>query len=101
MEERATHRGAWPVLLAFTLVSGVPQLLWLNFAPIITVVEKRYGVTELAASTLVLVFPLLYVVLSLHSGRLIDRLGYKKVVGRGAILTAGLALLLDCHGRLV
>jgi cyanate permease len=33
------------------------------------------------------------VILSLHSGRLIDRLGYKKVVGRGAIVTAIFAIV--------
>ena len=93
MQERVTRPGAWPVLLAFTFVAGVTQLLWLNFAPLIAFVERRYGVNELVASTLILVFPLLYVFLSLHSGRLIDRLGYKRVVGRGAIATAAFAAL--------
>src|SRR5687767_11453715 len=88
METRKTLPGAWPVLLAFTLVSAVTQLLWLNFAPLITLVMKRYGVSEGQASLLILVFPLIYIFLSLHAGALIDRHGFRRIVGCGAIATA-------------
>jgi predicted MFS family arabinose efflux permease len=79
----------WAVLGAYTAVAGVSQLLWLNFAPILTTIESRYGVSELVASLLVLVFPLLYVVLSIPAGTLTDRRGYRYAVGVGAI---GMAL---------
>jgi predicted MFS family arabinose efflux permease len=46
-------------------------------------------VSELVASLLVLVFPLLYVVLSIPAGTLTDRRGYRYAVGAGAI---GMAL---------
>lgn len=78
----------WTVLLAFTLVAGLTQALWLNFAPILTLIQKRYGVDELTASSLILVFPALYVVLSLHAGALIDRRGYRFSVRLGALLMA-------------
>ncbi len=84
-------RADYPVLLAFTLVAGVTQLVWLNFAPMLAYVMARYGVGELEASSLVLVFPLLYVFLSVHAGAAIDRLGYAPVVGRGALATAAFA----------
>ena len=80
--------GRWRVLGAFVLVALVTQLLWLNFAPLIVEVQRDYKVDENTASLLILVFPLLYVILSIHSGRLIDRLGYKKVVGMGAVVGA-------------
>ena len=38
-------------------------------------------------------FPLLYVVFSLHAGAAIDRLGYKKIVGYAAIAQAFFACL--------
>jgi predicted MFS family arabinose efflux permease len=79
----------WAVLFAYTLVVGVSQLLWLNFAPILTLVQSRFGVSELMASLLVLVFPLLYVVFSIPAGALTDRRGYRFAVGAGAI---GMAL---------
>ena len=82
----ALHRPRrWAVLAAYTLVVGMSQLLWLNFAPLLTMVQSRYGVSELSASLLVLVFPLLYVVFSLPAGALTDRRGYRFTVGLGAL----------------
>jgi predicted MFS family arabinose efflux permease len=79
------NRRRWAVLAAYTWVLGVSQMLWLNFAPLISLVEQRYGVSELVASLLVLVFPLLYIGLSLPSGALLDRRGYRYTVGLGAV----------------
>ena len=45
------------VLLVFTLVAGVSQMLWLNFAPLLSYLQSHYGVSELEASSLILVFP--------------------------------------------
>ena len=85
--------GRWAVLGVYIVVVGVSQLLWLNFAPILTLVQTRYGVGELEASALVLVFPLLYVLLSLPAGRLVDRRGYRATVGGGAVVMALFAAL--------
>jgi predicted MFS family arabinose efflux permease len=81
----------WAVLGAYTFALGMTQLLWLNFAPILTSIEARYGVGDLTASLLVLVFPLLYVVLSIPASTLTDRRGYRFAVGAGAIGTAAAA----------
>ncbi len=78
----------WVVLAAFTLVAGASQMLWLNFAPILTEIQKRYAVSELLASGLVFVFPLLYVLLSVPAGVMTDRRGYLRTVGLGAVLQA-------------
>ena len=88
MVQTNTLPGAWPVLIVFTIVAGITQFLWLNFAPLLALVQTRYGVSEFVASTLILVFPLLYVFLSLHAGRLIDRRGFRFTVGWGATITA-------------
>jgi predicted MFS family arabinose efflux permease len=79
--------------MAFTFVSAVTQLVWLNFAPLISLVVERYGVAEWWAKWLVEAFPLIYIFLSLHAGGLIDRLGCRKVVGRGALATAAFSIL--------
>jgi predicted MFS family arabinose efflux permease len=73
------------VLATYAVVAGVSQMLWLNFAPLLSLVQRRYGVSELAASLLVLVFPLLYVVFSVPAGALIDTRGYRYGVGIGAV----------------
>ena len=87
----------WIVLGAFALVAGVTQMLWLNFAPLIGLVQQRYGVSELAASSLVLVFPLVYVLLSIPAGMLIDARGYRYSVGGGALVGAAFAGLRICN----
>lgn len=83
----------WAVLGAYAVVVGVSQMLWLNFAPLLTLVQSRYGVSELTASQLVLVFPLLYVVLSVPAGALTDRRGYRVSVGLGALVMALFAVV--------
>ncbi len=88
----------WKVLLAYTFVAGVSQMLWLNFAPLLSLLQARYAISELWASTLVLVFPLLYVVLSLPAGALVDRAGYKRTVLAGAVLQAACACLRTADG---
>ena len=83
----------WAVLAAYTFVLGVSQMLWLNFAPLIGLVKARYGVSEELASALIFVFPLLFVVLSVPAGALIDRRGYRFAVGAGAVLMAASSLV--------
>ena len=83
----------WAVLGVYLLVVAVSQLLWLNFAPILTQIQARYGVDELTASALVLVFPLLYVVLSLPAGKLVDTRGYRITIGGGAAVMTVFAAL--------
>ena len=41
----------WVVLGVFMLVAGLSQALWLNFAPLITTVQAKYGVSENLAAT--------------------------------------------------
>jgi predicted MFS family arabinose efflux permease len=78
----------WAVLFAFVLAVGVTQMVWLNFAPLLGLVQKRYGVSEFLASGLVLVFPLIYVFFSLPAGAMVDKRGYRFTVGLGAVATA-------------
>lgn len=63
-------------------------MLWLNFAPLITLLQEKYGVSELAASVPTLVFPLFYVFLSLHAGSMVDHRGFKYTVSLGGIIMA-------------
>ncbi len=69
------RRNRWLVLLGFTAVAGTSQMLWLNFAPILLQIQQRFQVGELYASTLVLVFPLVYVRLRQLIGGAIHRSG--------------------------
>ena len=89
----------WVVLGVFMLVAGLSQMLWLNYAPLMTMVQAKYGVSEGLAGVLLLVFPLIYVLLSVPAGQLTDRKGYKFSVGLGAVLMAGFSCLRIYQGN--
>ena len=89
----------WVVLGVFMLVAGLSQMLWLNYAPLLTMVQTKYGVSEGLAGVLLLVFPLIYVLLSVPAGQLTDRKGYKFSVGLGAVLMAGFSCLRIYQGN--
>ncbi|MFI5141158.1 MAG: nitrate/nitrite transporter [Bacteroidia bacterium] len=78
----------WAVLMAYFGVAAMCQMLWLNFAPLVSFIQNKYGVSELAVSSLLLSFPLLYVLLSIHSGTLIDKKGYRYVIILGSVISA-------------
>lgn len=83
----------WVVLAAFAGTALASQMLWLNFATILTVIETKYGVDESTANLLTIVFPLFYVVFSIPSGMLIDRRGYRFSVLWGSVLQAAASLI--------
>jgi predicted MFS family arabinose efflux permease len=83
----------WAVLLAYVGVMAVQQMLWLNLAPVLLQIQSKYGVSELTASALILVFPLLYVFLSAPAGAMVDARGWRYTVAVGAVATAAAAVL--------
>jgi predicted MFS family arabinose efflux permease len=84
----------WPVIAAFALVAAATQLLWLTFAGVTTVAAEHYRVSETAIGWLAQVFPLLYVVLAIPAGLVLDR-WFRAGLAAGAGLTAlGAALRL-------
>ncbi|HEY0694450.1 MAG TPA: MFS transporter [Kribbella sp.] len=80
-------RSRWSVIFAFALVGAATQLVWLNFAGVTTVAAERYGVSENAIGWLAQVFPLLYVVLAIPAGLILDR-WFRSGLLVGAVLTA-------------
>jgi len=76
----------WVVLASFMLVNLVIQVLWISYAPITADAARFYGVTELAIGFLAMVFMVVYVPLSIPVAWLIDRWGFHKAAGFGAVL---------------
>jgi predicted MFS family arabinose efflux permease len=88
----APHHGSrrasgWPVIVAYGLVCAATQLLWLTYAAITTETARRYGVSVGAVGWLAEIFPLLYVVLAIPAGILLDR-WFRPALAAGAALTA-------------
>jgi sugar phosphate permease len=76
------------------LVAVVSQILWLNFAPITKpVMTTIFNVTESDVGFLSMVWPLLFIPVSIPAGILIDRKGFKFGVSIGASIMAIFAVL--------
>ncbi|MBN2025834.1 MAG: MFS transporter [Actinobacteria bacterium] len=88
-EKYGTYRYRWLVLLAFMLVAALTQLMWLNYAPILSRTQELMGFdSELPIVMLMLMFPLVYIPVSIPAGFIIDRKGFRYAVMIGALLTA-------------
>ncbi|WP_280301595.1 MFS transporter, partial [Nocardia neocaledoniensis] len=84
----------WRLITAFALVGAATQLVWLTYAPVTTVAAEHFGVSEAAVGWLANMFPLLYVVLAVPAGVLLDH-WFRPALIAGAVLTAlGAALRL-------
>lgn len=79
----------WLVVAAFSAVCAGTQLLWLTYAPIDTGSAHYYGVSEGAIGWLANVFPLVYVVLAIPAGRLLDGHFRPVLAGAGGLMAAG------------
>jgi len=83
----------WINLSIFAFAAALSQALWLNFGPLIFEIEKKFNVTEDSAGLLLMVFPLVYVLVSIPSGKFIDKRGYRSGLILGTlIMTLGSGL---------
>jgi predicted MFS family arabinose efflux permease len=78
---------SWGPVVAYAALSATNQMLWLTYTPFTTGAARHYGVSSGAIGWLAEIFPLVYVVLAVPAGRLIDR-NLTLWLGVGAALTA-------------
>jgi MFS family permease len=83
----------WVVLASFMLVNLVMQALWIDFSPIMKEAASYYGVSELAIGLLAMLFMIIFLPLSIPASWAIDRFGFRKSAGLGAIMMAAFAVL--------
>ncbi len=86
--DRRGHRG-WSVIVSYSLVCAGTQLLWLTYAPIDTQSAHFYGVSVSAIGWLAEIFPLLYVVLAIPAGRLLDSRFRPSLAAGGGLMAGG------------
>jgi predicted MFS family arabinose efflux permease len=77
------------VIAAYSLVCASTQVLWLTYAAITTESARHYGVSVGAIGWLAEIFPLLYVLLAIPAGILLDRWFRPVLTGGGALVAAG------------
>lgn len=66
-------RRGWTPVIAHATVAGVTQVFWLTYSPIATGSAEHYGVSAGAITWLANVYPVLYFLLAIPVGRLLDR----------------------------
>ncbi|HTA13767.1 MAG TPA: MFS transporter [Solirubrobacteraceae bacterium] len=81
------RNSGWGVTVAYALVCAATQVLWLTYAAITTETARHYGVSVGAVGWLAEIFPLLYVVLAIPAGILLDR-WFRPVLAAGGGLVA-------------
>ena len=82
----------WVILAGYGLLAACTQLLWLSYASITAQAHRAMGVSEGAVGDLAAIFPLMYVILALPSGRWLDA-RFGRALSAGAVLTGAGAVL--------
>jgi predicted MFS family arabinose efflux permease len=85
-------RSRWSMIVVFALLGAVTQVLWVTYAPVTDAAGAYYGVGDSAIGWLANVFPLLYVLLAIPAGIVLDR-WFRGGLAAGALLTAAGALI--------
>ncbi|HUW65167.1 MAG TPA: MFS transporter [Spirochaetia bacterium] len=82
----------WLRLAGYSLLAASTQLLWLTYAPVTTESARVLHTSVANVGNLAVVFPLLYVILGIPAGRLLD-LRFRRALLLGAALTGAGALV--------
>jgi len=82
----------WFAVAAYALLAAASQLLWLTYAPITTESAAYFGVSEDAVGWLAQIFPLMYVVLAIPAGLLLDRWLRQTLFGAAGLMLVGAAV---------
>jgi predicted MFS family arabinose efflux permease len=88
-KEKPIKSRGWRVIGAYALVCAATQILWLTYAAITTETARRYGVSVSAVGWLAEIFPLLYVVLAIPAGILLDRWFRPALAAGGGLVALG------------
>jgi MFS family permease len=87
-----TSAGRWAILGSYSLLAACTQMLWLSFAAIDTDAARALHVDVGTVGDLAIIFPFVYIVLALPTGRWLD-MRFAQALSAGAILTGAGALV--------
>ena len=87
-----TSASRWAILGSYSLLAACTQMLWLSFAAIDTDAARALHVDVGTVGDLAIIFPFVYIVLALPTGRWLD-MRFAQALSAGAILTGAGALV--------
>jgi sugar phosphate permease len=93
MEIYKTYPYRWVILAAYMFLAALSQLFWLNFTAIDTYIENNLHISAMSTGLLALVFPLVYLLISIPAGIIIDKKGFKYGIGIGILFTGVFGLI--------
>ncbi|MHC1782216.1 MAG: MFS transporter [Anaerolineaceae bacterium] len=76
----------WVVLAVFMFINLTIQILWISYAPVSSLAEEFYGVSELQIGILAMSFMIAFIPLSIPVSWAIDTFGFRLTVSIGAVL---------------
>ncbi len=76
----------WVVLAVFMFINLTIQMLWISYAPVSSLAEAYYGVSELQIGLLAMSFMIAFIPLSIPVSWAIDTYGFRLTVSIGAVL---------------
>jgi predicted MFS family arabinose efflux permease len=82
----------WRILIAYGALTACTQMLWLSFAAVDTRTAAALHVDVGAVGDLAAIFPFVYIVLALPTGRWLDA-NFEQALSVGALLTGGGAMI--------
>ena len=88
----------WVVLAVFMFVNMMMQLLWISYAPITGDAARFYQVDDLKIGFLAMSFMIVFIPLSIPQSWAIDKWGFRKAVGLGAIFMGTFSILRGLAG---
>jgi len=98
-EQYKLYKYRWVILAVFMFINLTMQMLWIAFAPITGDAARYYGVTDRLIGLLSMVFMIAFIPLSIPASWMIDKFGYRKAVGLGALMMGVFGLLRGFAGQ--
>jgi hypothetical protein len=98
-EQYKLYKYRWVILAFFMFINLTMQMLWIAYAPITGIAASYYGVTDRLIGLLSMVFMIAFIPLSIPASWMIDKFGYRKAVGLGAVMMAVFGLLRGFAGQ--
>jgi len=87
------QKKSYLLLFIYSLLVIINQYFWISFTTITPEVTKIYKTTSYNIGLLTIIFPIVYIIISLPVGIFIDRYGYQKAMILGSVIMTAFSLL--------